>query len=440
MAKIEKLQPETDGRPAMLECVEVRAWGMTGTDKQEFVLQSGGNFNAEWNILLEIIYSVNGAQLFYTRNFLHHMAFERSKQDQIEHLENFRQGQINGFGFGDMFPETGISFIRIITDNSPDDPYINYKFEISADVGAVFSSGMGPGGSFIKIVMKELALGEGVAFMQTLIEEIDGCLAGKHPDPAELAPASSCWPFAQQLNRRAYDAIATDYQEDYFDNPLLGAIFAEWLAGLPRGGHILDAGCGHGDPVIPRLLKKGLRVTGSDLSGEMLKRARQAFPQAVFINTAINELQDQAEFDGACSFSSLLYLDPVDARQGIYRLYQALKPGALLFLYAYDLHPGWRGNPYDVQIGQWMWSWTYSLNEAAAMLEDHSRFRVLESRSVLTDERREQANARWRDAERRRYEELVASLPPGTDVAAPDFANPPANLPYPYAILAQRNT
>jgi len=439
MAKIENLHAATEDRPEMLEVVEVRSWGLTGTEGQEFALHSGGNFNASWNILLEIIYSVNGAQLFYTRNFLHHMAYERSKQEQLEQLENFRQGRLDGFGFGDMFPETGISFRRITSSYPDEEPFNSYEFEISADVGAVFSQGMGPGGSFLKIVLKELELEAGAGFMRALIEEIDACQRGLHPDPADFPPASSQWPFVRGLNQQAYDVIAASYQEDYFDNPLLGALFAEWLAGLPRNGHILDAGCGHGEPVISRLLEKGQRVTGSDISIGMLQRARLNYPQADFINSGINELVYQAEFDGACSFSSLLYLDPIDARQAIYRMYQALRPGALLFLYAYDLHPGWRGTPYDVQLGQWMWSWTYGVDEAARMLEEHSRFIVLQARSVLTEQLKEQSVSRWREAAQRRHQELMAGLPPGANIPPPDLSNPPSTLAYPYAIIARRN-
>jgi SAM-dependent methyltransferase len=438
MAKIEIMHPVVDRSPAYLECVEVRAWSLAGTSAQEFSLPSGANFNADWNILLEINYSVNGAQLFYTRNFLHHMDFELYKKDQNEFLDNFIQGSQDGFGFGGMFPETGLSFYRILIPNPPEEPFVRYELEISADVGAVFSVGTGPGNSFIKIVMKNLEIGDGVAFMRALIEEIDACLAGQHADPASLPAAASRWPFARQLNRQAYDAISIEYKEGYFDNPLLGALFAEWLAGLPQGGHILDAGCGHGDPVIGQLLEKGMRVTGTDLSPGMLQRARQSYPQATLLNAEISELEDEASFDGACSFSSLLYLDPIDARHSIYRLYRALKPGAVLFLYAYDLHPGRRGSPFSVQIGQWMWSWTYSMQEAAGLLEEQARFRVLDARSVMTDEYKEKAIARWRENTQRQYEEILAGLPPGADYPPPDLTKPPATLAYPYIVVAQR--
>ena len=78
----------------------------------------------------------------------------------------------------------------------------------------------------------------------------------------------------------------------------------------------------------------------------------------------MTQLELEAEFDGACSLSSMLYLDPIDFFHAIYRLYRALKPGGLLFLYAYDTHPGWRGHPFDQVLDQWMWSWTRSLDEA----------------------------------------------------------------------------
>jgi len=87
----------------------------------------------------------------------------------------------------------------------------------------------------------------------------------------------------------------------------------------------IKRGCGHGEPVIARLLEKGYQVTGCDLSPEMLRIARQQFRQVTLINQDASLLTQEAEFDAACSFSSLLYLDPIDLLNSIRRLHRALK-------------------------------------------------------------------------------------------------------------------
>jgi SAM-dependent methyltransferase len=126
---------------------------------------------------------------------------------------------------------------------------------------------------------------DGVQFMRELLGEIKAAQQGKHPDPASFPPGSSLWSLPAQLNRRAYDTISTTYQDHHFDLPLLADTFDKWLEQLQPGGHVLDAGCGHGDPVIARLLEHGFQVTGSDFSPNMLQCAARQFPQASFIQS-----------------------------------------------------------------------------------------------------------------------------------------------------------
>lgn len=286
---------------------------------------------------------------------------------------------------------------------------------------------------------KSVDFDKAMIFMRDLASELDAAAQGKHPDPALLPPGSSEWPFARQLNRRAYDALADEYQESYFKNDLLRQAFDDWFAQLPAGGRVLDAGCGHGDPVIARLLDHGFQVTGSDISPAMLKRARRQFPDVSFLECATTNLELESAFDGACSLSSMLYLDPVDFFHSVYQLYRALKPGGLLFLYGYDLHPFWRGLPYDTQIGQWMWSWTSSQQWVAQALEEHGRFKILHTESVMTDKMKERQVEDWKKSNMTQHEELLKRLP--ADVAAPpqpDLSNPPDNLAYAYIVIAQR--
>jgi SAM-dependent methyltransferase len=440
MAKIEFIQEKTETRPGSVERIEVRPWGLGGTVRQEFLIGSGGNAHATFNVLVEIIYTVNGFQLFYTRDYLMFYGEAESAMAVGQHLEKFKQGDVDAIGFGDMLPATSILLKRRKStyqdQNDQEAISEDYQLEVSSDVGAVFGH-ESPGVRMINIQLEEIEAENGIRFMEELIQEIVDAHCGKRPNPADLPEGASDWPFARQLNQKAYDLISEDYDEGYFANPLLTGMFDSWLEQLPPGSHILDAGCGHGEPVISRLLEKGCRVTGTDLSPRMLERARKSFPSVTFVNQMVGDIRSEAEYDGAVSFSSLLYLDPIDLSHSLYRLYKAIKPGGLLFLFVYDLHPSWRGLPYDDQINQWMWSWCHGMDDATQALEEFGYFKVLNVQNVTTEEEKERKIASWRKYTQEQYERLVESYPLAAE-NPPDLSKVPQNISYCYAMIAQR--
>ncbi len=441
MAVFEIRSEEKEDIPSIVERIEVRPWRLGGKSHQEFVIGSGGNFDATTNVLIEIIYSVNDVQFFYTRSFIHYLEYEFPIPEKDKALEKFKAGEHDGYGFGDMLPETSIILKRekhtYNDENNEQKTYIHYSLEISADTGAVIGKS-GPGMRAINIKIDIDDPDEGIEFMRQLTEEIEQVHQGKHPDPANIPAGSSDWTFARLVNQKAYDKIALDYVEDYFSESLLTETFDAWLTDVAAGDHILDVGCGHGKPVIARLLEKGCRVTGADLSSKMLERARENFPNVPFINRMASELTHEAEFDGACSLSSILYLDPIDLSHSLYRLYHALKPNSLLFLHAYDLHPGWRGEPYHVDINEWMWAWTYSLDEAVQVLEEHDYFKVLKAQDVTSEEEKQTKIEKWRKNKQEQYESSLERYP-NVQSQPPDLNNPPT-LSYKYVIIAQRQT
>ena len=109
MAKIEFTHPASKDFPAFTETIEVRLWGLGGTEQQAFYIGSGVNFRADGNFWLEILYRVEEAQIFYTRNFLHHdpHLYENTHSLEIRLDELVQQGE-GQFGFGDMLPETSL--------------------------------------------------------------------------------------------------------------------------------------------------------------------------------------------------------------------------------------------------------------------------------------------------------------------------------------------
>ena len=439
MAKIEIIQEASEDTPASVESIEVLVWGAGGTDRQEFVIGSGSNFNASTNFWIEVRYSVQGLPVFYTRNIFSH-AWSDVCSGQLERLEKFVRGETQGFSYGDMLPETGLSLARktnTYTSDGQEQTSTYYNLNIHLDFGAVFGHS-GPGGRMIEIQFPYIDLEEGLCFMRELIADLEAACQGRHPDPGLLPPGFSDWPFARELNRRAYDQIFLDYEENYFAEPLLRDAFDTWLAQLPTPASVLDAGCGHGDPVITRLLERGCRVTGSDLSPAMLTRARAQFPQVEFWERAITEIQDESTFDGVCSFSSMLYLDQVDFFHSIHRIFRALKPGGLLFLYGYDLHPRWRGQPYEVEIKQWMWGGTRSIEETTQALEEHGYFKVLKTVITEADQIRQERIAKWRIETQQEHDEWLAGLDPNIKIERTDYSNITPRLAYPYVVVAQK--
>lgn len=445
MAKIVFAHPANEHFPAYSEAIEARIWGQGGTDQQSFYIGGGVNFQACGNLWLEIIYSVEGAQIFYTRNYLQHFPYRREGSPTLESRlkEVIQQGE-GKFGFGDMLPETSLVLnVEKLTYGDKNDEekqyYTQCTLEISCDTGTVFGR-TGPGMRSVDIKLNDIDIKEGERFMRDLIGEIELAQQGVHPDPASFSEGSSEWPFLWQLNQNAYNKISEDYQETYFDNPLLVEAFDGWLAQLPAGGQVLDAGCGHGDPVIGRLLEKGFQVTGSDFSSEMLRRASKQFPHANFLQKASSMIDEQSVYDGICSFNSMLYLDPIDFLNSIFHLHNALKPGGLMFLYAFDSGPDWRGEPFSHRVGQWMWSWHYGIDEAASLIEEHGYFKVLETRKVQID--KEEAERIAKELEKQKQEEEKYRRMQETDPSPfplPFFKLPIERSPYAYVVIAQRS-
>lgn len=442
MAKIEIVHPAKEKRPSSTEAIEVRAWDTGGTADQCIYVGNGINFQANGTIWIEIIYSIERIQLFYTRTFI--QVVDSSGVEVYQNaLNKVIQDGEGEFIIQGYLPESYVSLEgKKFTGEDPDGNehiYSSWTLEISVDTGVIFGLSS-PGSRFIKVKTIDYKQDDVIRFMQELIHEMGDVLDGKHPDPGCLDLDLSEWFFMSQLNQRAYNRINTNYRAKYFDNPRLVKEFDGWLGQLPPGGSILDAGCGHGDPVIARLLERGYQVTGSDISAEMLERANQRFPQAQFIQKTTSQLQFDAKFDGICSFASLLYQDPIDFYRSIYRLHCALKPGGLLFLFSWDLSPTFRSNPYNVDLGEWMWRWNYGMEEAARRLEEHGYFTTVNMDRVEIDLRKEKKFLKEVEKEKKKKEAYERKRAKDTTPMAllPYLNISPERPVYGYVVIARR--
>lgn len=113
------------------------------------------------------------------------------------------------------------------------------------------------------------------------------------------------------------------------------ATIRKWAASLPRGGSVLDAGAGSGEPLTAALIEEGFDVSAVDASPTMVAAFQRRFPGVeVACEPAERSHFFNRAFDGALAIG-LVFLLPEDGqRELIRRLAAALKPGGRLLFSA----------------------------------------------------------------------------------------------------------
>ena len=100
-----------------------------------------------------------------------------------------------------------------------------------------------------------------------------------------------------------YNTKAEEYSERW-DSIDFEKFYKLFQKRIPRGGRILDVGCGSGRDTR-HFIKKGYRVVSIDASEQMVKLCN-AYPHAFCINQNIQDINFMEEFDGVWCCASLL--------------------------------------------------------------------------------------------------------------------------------------
>ena len=111
---------------------------------------------------------------------------------------------------------------------------------------------------------------------------------------------------------------------------------ARWLSAfgdaLPRGGKVLDLGCGAGEPIAAWLMGEGFEVTGADFSDPMLEIARRRWPEGDWRQLDMRTLDLDEQFAGIVAWNSFFHLTPDEQRACLPRLARHLDPEGLLLV------------------------------------------------------------------------------------------------------------
>jgi SAM-dependent methyltransferase len=127
---------------------------------------------------------------------------------------------------------------------------------------------------------------------------------------------------------RVYDLIFDEIEYEDWTRFTLETV--RDLGGTLRpGSSVLDLACGTGSSSLP-YVQLGFRVTGVDLSAQMLEVARAKLPGVTFFAQGFTELDLPDRFDlVSCVFDSLNNLTrPEDLELAFVRVFAHLNPGA----------------------------------------------------------------------------------------------------------------
>jgi cyclopropane fatty-acyl-phospholipid synthase-like methyltransferase len=126
-----------------------------------------------------------------------------------------------------------------------------------------------------------------------------------------------------------YEAIAPEFIRWREQSNIGVATIRTWAQALPKGGTVLDLGCGTGVPISIALTDEGLMVYGIDASASLTAAFRRRVPSA---HVACESIEDSRffdrTFDGVVAIG-LMFLLPAEAQRNLIRkVAAALNPQA----------------------------------------------------------------------------------------------------------------
>jgi SAM-dependent methyltransferase len=170
------------------------------------------------------------------------------------------------------------------------------------------------------------------------------------------------------LNKKAWDNLAETY-DDRQKSPI-SYTFNEFIGYLPEKSRVLDLGCGTGIPYARYMVDNEFKVTGIDLSKEMIILASRNVPEARFLQISMTEIQFKDEFNGACSSFSMLLLSPEMFLEAAKRIHNALISGGFFYL-SLNEPPNNSEDPdedaYVNIMGQDMYSRAYTVEDVSTI-------------------------------------------------------------------------
>ncbi len=183
----------------------------------------------------------------------------------------------------------------------------------------------------------------------------------------------------KQIVKAGYEAIADAYTRERNETSEDVRLLDDFVTRLPRGGRVLDAGCGGGRPVAD-VLSRTFRVVGLDLAKAQLHLLQRRVLRADPIIGDMTRLPfRERSFDGIASLYAIIHVPREEHRSLIQEFYRVLRTSgvALLCMGETDL-------PGDVAeyMGTRMF-WSHFDGETNRRMITENGFEVRRERSVV---------------------------------------------------------
>lgn len=188
---------------------------------------------------------------------------------------------------------------------------------------------------------------------------------------------------------RYYDSNAARFVADTVHVDMAD-LHARFLAHIPAGGLILDAGCGSGRD-SKAFIDAGLRVRAFDASAKLARLAQELIGQPVEVQR-FDDITERACYDGIWACASLLHVAAAELPATLARLWASLKPGGVFYL-SFKHGEGERNDgerQFTDADEQRLAQWTADLNELES------------TKCWITEDQRPERSERWLNALLRR--------------------------------------
>lgn len=156
---------------------------------------------------------------------------------------------------------------------------------------------------------------------------------------------------------RYYDSNAAEFVQGTLAVDM-SSLYQRFLAHVPDGGLILDAGCGSGRD-SKAFIARGFRVRAFDASETLARLAQQEIGQPVTVRR-FEDITESSCYDGIWACASLLHVREADLPDTFARLWNSLKPGGILyFSFKHGEHERFDGQRHftdatEARLAQWI--------------------------------------------------------------------------------------
>lgn len=179
----------------------------------------------------------------------------------------------------------------------------------------------------------------------------------------------------------------------------MSPLYQRFFEQLPRGGHILDAGCGSGRD-SKAFSKHGYRVTAFDACEALVEHTREYTGLPIALRS-FSEVEEKNIYDGIWACASLLHLPENTLKDALLRLWNALKPGGHFYL-SFKYGTGERGE----HTGRYFTDATEErLKQWLKPISD-----VDSTETWITEDQRPERSERWLNALIRRKPMVASKL------------------------------